>query len=123
MIIIVMYESCILAYPFACLYGYVCGLPLCNDHQYYWCEQMWEIETVVIAMEMLQRDGHGRVWAHYGALSWRSYCLDLSFRTSTWLVVFHVILWFRQCWATLFCYGYVGVLCTPSPFLLHSLNI
>jgi len=28
MIIIVMYESCALAYPFACLYGYVCGLPL-----------------------------------------------------------------------------------------------
>ena len=65
---------------------------LYNDHQFYWCEQMWETEAVVMAMEMLQRDGHGRVWAHYGALSWRSYCLDLPFCTRTSFVVFHVVL-------------------------------
>jgi len=27
MMIIMMYEFCVLAYPFACLYGCVCGLP------------------------------------------------------------------------------------------------
>ena len=51
--------------------------PLCNDRQFYWYEQMWGPEAVVMAMEMLQLDVHGRVWAYYEALSWR--CLLSKF--------------------------------------------
>ena len=61
---------------------------LCNDHQFYWCEHMWELVAVVMTMGILQLDGYGRVWGPLWSTQLKEFSyLVLSFWTRTCVVV------------------------------------
>jgi len=84
---VIIWNSFTLAYPFACLYV-VCGLLYCNDHQFYWCEQMWGPLAVIWIIGMRQLDGWDEYWAHYGAHHWRILFNYVSFvRTRLSIVI------------------------------------
>ena len=81
----------------------------CDDHRFYWCEQMGELLAVVMMIGMLQLDGLHEYWAHSGAHRWRIYLL--CFLVCTRLItisspVFYVLgrvgplLCLRICWST-----------------------
>ena len=91
-----------LAYPMlVCMI--VCGFLLCDDHQSYWCEHMWEPLAVVTIIEMLQLDeSWTSIELALGAHSYWSFS-SLSFSRS-WR---DFVPCFRPCGASSFCYEYV----------------
>jgi len=55
----------------------------CDDHQFYWCEQIGEHLAVVMMIGMIQLDGLDGYWVHYGAHRWRIYLLCFSYLYKT----------------------------------------
>ena len=81
----------------------------CDDHRFYWCEQMWELLAVIMMIGMLQLDGLDGYWAHYGAIAkgFISYDFLVCTRPSTisslvYFVLDRVrpLLCFWICWGT-----------------------
>jgi len=118
-----MYESCALAYLFACLYGCVCGLP----------PMQWS--SILLMWANVRNRGSGNSdgdatawwsWTGMGSL-WSPQLKKLlsrfTFLYKNQSCCVSCYFGFRQCCATFFCYGYVGVLGTPYSVFPHSLNI
>jgi len=45
--------------PFLFVLSSCVCFPFCNDHQSFWCEQIWELLVITVTTGMLQLDGHG----------------------------------------------------------------
>jgi len=116
-----MYESCALAYPFTSLYGCVCGLP----------PLQWSSILLMWADVRNRGSGNGDgdatawwSWTGMGSL-WSPQLKKLlsrfTFLYKNQCCCVSCYFRVRQCCASFFCYGYVGVQCTPYPVFPHSL--
>jgi len=80
----------------------------CDDHQFYWWEQIGEHPAVVRMIRMIQLDGLDEYWAQYGAHRWRIYLLCFSLICTRLRIISSLVYFcFRPCGVSFLFYGCV----------------